>query len=177
MNEPCLYSDFESYLEHKVGSKYPDSDLELYMKADLESAFNKARKKYPDPDSRTYSDEWVLYEISKQKEYDEKLKRTSKDILLINLLQYLVEMATLMHRGNTAFRFRNGATMEWLYPKGDKAFRILNATEWRSSNIIMSKEIITLRDEVAIVSDHLTTLTESEKKKNSNRKTLRRSRH
>ena len=162
-------SDIELYIESKfndVRKKYPDSvsdsDIESHIESKfnesyIESKFNDAREKYPDS---------VLDIDLRFCDVREKyLERTSKFRLLDKLLSYLAEMATLMHRGNTVFRFRNGATVEWMYPKGDKVFRILNATEWRYSYIVMSDEIVTLRNKVVIVLDHFTKIMESEKLK------------
>ena len=68
-----------------------------------------------------------------------------------------------MHRGDTAFRVRNGASCGWLYPKGDETSRILNAMEWRESKIILSKDVMILRDKVLIVLNHFMKVMESEK--------------
>ena len=124
-------SEWESYLEYKLGSKYPDSDLDVHMKHDLDSIFNAVIKKHPNSFLKSdlelhKDDENILQDVS-----EDRLGRTCEAQLLGNILRYLVEMATLMHRGDTAYSVRNGAICSWLYPKGDKAFRILNATEWR----------------------------------------------
>ena len=137
----------------------PDSDLDVYMKDDLEEMFNTAMKKHLDLKSKPRVNlELIFHDVS-----EDSLKRTNKYMLLSNILCYLAEMATLMHRGDTAFSVRNGAICSWSYPKGDKAFRILNATEWREPKLVLSKDIMILRDKVVIVLNYLTKVMESEK--------------
>ena len=156
-------SQWESYLEYKLGSKYPDSDLDVYMKDKLDSIFNAGIKKYPQSFTKSdlelhKGDEKFFHDVS-----EDRLRETRKARLLNNILDYLVEMAILMHRGDTAFRVLNGVSCSWLYPKGDKAFRILNATEWREPKIVLSKDVMILRDKVVIVLNYFTKVMESEK--------------